>query len=196
MKIGLTGGIGSGKTYVCNIIASKGFPVYNCDLMAKSLMVTDASIIKGIKELVGPNAYTTNGSINKDAISSYLFASKENAGKINAIVHPAVKKHFRNWALEQGSDVVFIESAILFESGFDEEVDFTVAVCAPMETRIQRAMTRDNATRQKIEERIQQQFPDSEIQSRADYLIHNDGAADLLSRIADLLTLIKKDCTN
>ncbi len=183
IKIGITGGIGSGKSYVCHIINGMGFPVYDCDSEAKRLMVANRHIIESLTALIGNEAYLADGNLNKNAVAQYLFRSQENADRINSIVHPVVKDDFLSWASSQQADLVFMESAILFESGFNNAVDYTLAVCAPMETRIQRAMQRDNATRKQIEARMKRQMTDEEIRTLADYLIENDGKADLNEQI-------------
>ncbi len=183
IKIGITGGIGSGKSYVCRIIRSMGYPVYDCDSAAKRLMSESRHIIERLTTLIGSNAYLPDGSLNRTSVAQFLFANQSNADKINSIVHPVVKDDFLSWVFAQKSDLVFMESAILFESGFNNAVDSTLAVCAPKETRIQRAMQRDNATREQIEARIQRQMSDEKIRSLADYIIENDGITDINPQI-------------
>ena len=195
MKIGITGGIGSGKTYVCNIISSLGFPVYNCDTRAKALMATSPALVSEIKQLIGCNAYNNDGTLNKEAIANFLFANKANAQKINQLVHPAVKKDFMQWSSEQKSELVFMESAILFESKFDDVVDCTIAVCAPAELRLQRAIQRDNTSREKVESRMRQQFTDQELQQLSDFQLINDGKADILKQTTELLARLSKTAT-
>lgn len=191
-KIGITGGIGSGKSFVCNIISTLGFPIYDCDRKAKELMTSDAALAAGLKRLVGSNAYNSDGTINREVIANFLFANKANAEKINRLVHPAVKKDFLQWASQQDSTLVFVESAILFEAQFDDAVDCVIAVCAPIETRIRRAIQRDNTTKEKVEERIRQQMSDNECRMRADFTITNDGDADIQKQIDNILSLISK----
>ncbi len=183
IKIGITGGIGSGKSYVCHIIKSMGYPVYDCDSEAKRLMVTNRHIIESLTSIIGSEAYLADGNLNRTAVAQFLFKNKENAERINSIVHPVVKEDFLHWASLQKSDLVFMESAILFESGFNNAVDHTLAVYAPKETRIQRTMQRDNATWEQIEARMQQQMTDEEIRTLADHLIENDGKADVEEQI-------------
>ncbi len=187
MKIGITGGIGSGKTYVCNIIKAMGYPVYDCDSAAKKLMVESIQIIRSLTDIIGAAAYLEDGTLNKVVIAQFLFKNQDNANKINAIVHPVVKEDFLQWASEQRSELVFMESAILFESGFNSIVDRTIAICAPIEIRIQRAMQRDNTGRKQIEDRIQRQMSDEKCKALADYLIENDGKANIESQINNIL---------
>lgn len=191
MKIGITGGIGSGKTYVCKIISSLGYPIYDCDSRAKALMSTDKDLISSIKQLIGCDSYNNDGSINKEVIAGFLFANKSNADKMNQLVHPAVKRDFLQWASEQQSECVFMESAILFESKFNDAVDHTVAIYAPAEIRLKRAMQRDNTTKEKIESRMRQQLTEQEILSLSDYQIINDGEADVHSQVLELLSKLK-----
>lgn len=191
MKIGITGGIGSGKTYICNIISSLGYPIYDCDTRAKALMSSNESLISGIKHLIGSDSYNHDGSINKEVIAGFLFANKANADKMNQLVHPAVKSDFLQWASEQQTEFVFMESAILFESKFNDVVDHTVAIYAPAETRLQRAMQRDNTTREKVESRMRQQLTEQEILSLSDFQIINDGKSDVYNQILELLSKLK-----
>lgn len=183
MKIGITGGIGSGKSYICNILKSKGYPVYNCDDEAKRLMVESKEIIDALRELICDDAYieqhvadgTIVYSLNKQLIASFLFANPDNASKVNAIVHPIVKEDFEQWASEQDFDFVLMECAILFESGFDDAVDKTVLIYADEEKRLQRAMKRDRATEKQIRGRMQHQISGEEACKKADYILdHNE----------------------
>ncbi|MCH5174493.1 MAG: dephospho-CoA kinase [Prevotellaceae bacterium] len=201
IKVGVTGGIGSGKTFVCNRLKDRGIPVYNCDDEAKRLMQEDPNIREQLCSLVGNRAYI-NGCLNKPAIAEFLFASPDNGKKINGIVHPAVKRDFIKWAEQQGrhhigggstatsTPIVAQECALLFEAGFQDTVDAVITVHAPIEVRMERAMRRDNATRQQIEARMLQQLDDEEKISRADYSIINDGKADIEQQIDNILKLI------
>lgn len=195
IRIGITGGIGSGKSYVCNLFAEKGIPVYNCDDEAKRLMRDSNIIRKKLIELLGNEAYFFDSStgewlLNKALIAKFLFANKENAEKINSIVHPVVKQDFLEWADRQTAEVVVQECAILFESGFEDTVHKTIEVYAPKDVRLQRAMTRDSASAEQIEARMAQQMPEEEKRAKADYCINNDGIADLGIQIDSLLELL------
>lgn len=190
IKLGITGGIGSGKSFFSKLLRERGIPVFDSDSEAKKLMITDNDIITSLNTLLGDNVYI-NGEINKTLLASYIFASAENASKVNAIVHPCVKKAFLRWADENfssGCHIVAIESAILFESGFDDIVDRVVMVHAPFETRIARVMERDNTTRDKVIGRINSQMNDSEKLSRADFVVENDGITPLDSQIDKLIS--------
>lgn len=174
MKTGITGGIGSGKSYVCKLLAQRGIEVYDCDAAAKRLIRTSLHLRQQLKALIG--------SLDKAAISRFLLASEENQQAVNAIVHPAVFQDFEE------SGILWMESAILFESGADKLVDRVVVVTAPEEVRIQRVMQRDGITREKALQWIARQWPQEQVKARADFEIINDGQADLNSQIERLLT--------
>lgn len=174
MKTGITGGIGSGKSYVCKLLAQRGIEVYDCDAAAKRLIRTSPCLRQQLKALIG--------SLDKAAISRFLLASEENQQAVNAIVHPAVFQDFEE------SGMMWMESAILFESGADKLVDRVVVVTAPEEVRIQRVMQRDGITREKALQWIARQWPQEQVKARADFEIINDGQADLNSQIERLLT--------
>lgn len=193
MKIGITGGIGSGKTYVCKIISSLGYPIYDCDTRAKELMSSNKALISSIKHLIGTDSYNNDGSINKEVIAGFLFANKANADKMNQLVHPAVKNDFLQWASEQQSEIVFMESAILFESKFNDVIDHTVAIYAPAEIRLKRAIQRDNTTKEKIESRMRQQLTEQEISWLSDFQINNDGKANVHEQVLELLSKLKNE---
>lgn len=184
MKIGITGGIGSGKSYICNKLIKLGFPVYSCDMEAKRLMVGDSLLVDEIRKLVGDHAYTLSGEINKKAVADFIFSGKEYMDRMNAIVHPHVKAHFESWAKKQDAEYVFMESAILFESGFDKVVDKTVSVYASKEVRLFRAMQRDNATESQIVSRMKSQMDEEEKRGLADFVIFSDGSTDVDGQIS------------
>lgn len=189
VKIGITGGIGCGKSFVCKMFGELGYPIYNCDNEAKRLMMESREIRQSLSDLIGENAYIGN-TPNKQVIAEYLFASKCNAQRINRIVHPVVKKDFLEWANKQDSNIVIQECAILFEAGFEDTVDKTIEVFAPEETRLQRAMSRDKATETQIRARMAQQMPEKEKLEKADFTIVNDGDADLKTQIEKILSII------
>ena len=172
IKIGITGGIGSGKSYVCRLLKRRGIEVYDCDASAKRLIRTSTRLRQQLKELIG--------SLQKADISRFLLASEENQQAVNAIVHPAVFQDFEE------SGMQWMESAILYESGADKLVDKVVVVTAPEDVRIQRVMSRDGITREKALQWIARQWPQEQVKARADYEIVNDGAADLDAQIEKL----------
>lgn len=196
--LGITGGIGSGKSYISNLLAQRGIPVFDCDSQAKSLTVNDPIIREGLVKLLGPEVYQ-NEAINKPLLAAYLFASQSNAASVNAIIHPRVKEAFREWAALQAKkkcEVVAIESAILFESGFQSLVDMVLMVYAPLEIRCQRVILRDQTTMDQVKRRIASQMPDEEKCRLSDFIIENDGVKSLeeqLDKLFSHLNNIKGD---
>ena len=190
MKIGITGGIGSGKSYVCKLLAARGITVYDCDAAAKRLMRTSPTLRRQLTELIGTNTYQPDGTLNKAVVAQFLLASEQNAKAIDAIVHPAVFRDF----IESGVD--WMESAILYESGINRLVDRVLVVTAPEPVRIQRIMQRDGISAEKAREWIDRQWPQDRIRALADYEIVNDGEADLLSQVDSLLARINQEKTS
>ena len=191
-SIAITGGIGSGKSYVSVLLQAAGIPVYNTDNEAKRLMLSDEGIRQDLIALLGEGVYT-DGTLNKPMLASYLFAGPENAARINAIVHPRVKADFRRWMEEQeGQEIVGLECAILFEAGFEDAVDAVVTVYAPESLRVERAMKRDGATEAQIRARIAAQMDDEEKCRLSDYIIYNDGSISLENQLSALVAQLKK----
>ena len=192
IRIGITGGIGSGKSVVSKILSLLNIPIYLSDDEAKRLTATDEAIRRELTDLLGDELYQ-GGMLNKQKLANFLFASADNAAKINAIIHPQVKQDFRRWCTRHSSSqFVAMESAILFESGFDSEVDVVVMVYAPQEVRIQRAMMRDAASRAQIEQRIKRQMDDENKRERAHYIIINDGERALIPQVLQLLVSLSQ----
>ena len=191
ISIAITGGIGSGKSYISRMLEEYDIPVYNTDDEAKRLMVSDEGIRHDLVAVLGDEVYV-EGSLNKSLLASYLFADAENAARINGIVHPRVKMDICRW-LEQHADkeIVGMECAILFEAGFEDIVDAVVMVYAPEALRIERAMKRDHATEAQIRARIAAQMNDEEKCKRADYIIYTDGSISLESQLSTLITQLK-----
>ncbi len=184
MKIGITGGIGSGKSYVCKRLARHGIEVYDCDAAAKRLIRTQPAIQRDLTALIGPDTYV-DGQLNKAAVAAFLLQSEAHAKAIDAIVHPAVFRDFEE------SGIQWMESAILYESGACRLVDKVIVVTAPLETRIRRVMRRDQISREKVLQWMQRQLSQEEVASRADYEIANDGKADIDAQIEQILKSIK-----
>ena len=184
-KVGVTGGIGSGKSTVCDMLAARGIAVYIADTEAKRLMSSDEALKHDIVALFGDDAYL-NGELNRAFLASRVFCDKEALQRLNSVVHPAVMRDFAAWAEAQEGDYVVLESAILFEAGLEASVDATVAVMAPVELRLERAMRRDGADREKIEERMRNQLSDDERSERAKYAIVNIVLEDLEDDVEQL----------
>ena len=192
IKIGITGGIGSGKSVVAKLLAWMGIPVYQTDAEAKRLMLSDADIRRELTALVGSNAYNEKG-LNKALLASYVFGNPEHTRQVNAIVHPKVRHDFRKWAGDSGRMMVALESAILLEAGFRNEVDKVVMVYAPQEVRIERAIRRDSATREQIEKRIRSQMSDESKREAADFVIVNDGETPLIPQVLSLISSLSRN---
>lgn len=195
LTIGITGGIGCGKSYVSAKMRLRGIPVYDSDTRAKLITATNPVIKMELTRLVGPMLYCPCGCgvMQKEVLAKFIFGNPDNLAKVNAIIHPRVKEDFRQWADERkGKDFCILESAILFESGFESEVGFKVCVDAPLELRIRRCMERDKTTREAVVERINNQMDQAEKCSKADFVIVNDGVQALEPQIDALLEKCKK----
>jgi len=193
--IGLTGGIGSGKTTVANEFASHGIPVYITDQEAKKLMQSDA-VLNLIRAEFG-HAIFENGILIRERLSEIVFNDSNSLIKLNSIVHPAVKQHFKQWLLEhQNTPFIVYESAILFESGSYKECDFIVNVVAPIEIRIKRVIERDKTTREKVLERMKNQWNDEEKSSKSDFIIENTNMEALKLGIVKILNFLGIKQTN
>lgn len=186
LRIGITGGIGCGKTYVCRRLETMGYPVYDCDTAAKRLMVEDAKLVQGVKRLIGDDAYLGR-ELNKAVVAQYLFQSERHATRLNALVHPAVRQDFMQWTERQTSPYVFVESAILFQAKMDTLCDRIWCVTAPLELRLSRVMQRDHVDEQAVRHRILRQMDDSEVQRRSNDLILNDGTHDIDAQLIKLI---------
>lgn len=193
IRIGITGGIGSGKSVVSRLLEVMGIPVYISDVETKQLMLTDTCIRSELTSLLGKEAYA-GGALNKPLLASYLFGSPGHARQINGIIHPRVKEDFRQWLRRRAtSSMAGIESAILIEAGFAGEVDVVVMVYAPEEIRVQRAMKRDASSRELIEKRIRSQMSDEEKRGQADFVIVNDGETPLIPQVLALITFLSQN---
>ena len=184
-KVGITGGIGSGKSTVCAILAEFGVAVCDSDSRAKRLMNEDNTLRERLVERFGSEVYCAEG-LNRRYLAERVFGSPEELKALNAIVHPAVMDDFDRWALEQEGSYVVLESAILFEASLDRRVDVSVAVMAPEELRIERAMQRDGAQREQIVARMNNQISDQERVERAKYTIVNIDIDNLKSDVEQL----------
>lgn len=172
MTVGLTGGIGSGKTTVAGMFADLGVPVYNSDREAKKLM-EEPDIARQVTALIGPGSYR-DGKLQREFISSKVFRDKQLLEELNAVVHPAVGTHFSEWALSNSHHPYLIqEAAILFENGSYKRLDKIILITAPEETRIRRIAIRDAATEEAIRQRMDNQWPDEKKIPLADFVIEN-----------------------
>ncbi|PJB12130.1 MAG: dephospho-CoA kinase [Flavobacteriales bacterium CG_4_9_14_3_um_filter_40_17] len=173
MKIvGLTGGIGSGKTTVAIFFKALGVPIYIADVEAKKLMVKNTKLKNKITALFGLDSYQ-NGELNRKYIANLVFKDPEKLKDLNNLVHPAVAEDFKQWVSAQNAVYVVKESALLFETGDYKNCDVVILVKAPLDERVKRVIKRDNTSRELVMERIYQQWPDEKKESLSDYIIEN-----------------------
>ena len=172
MKLGITGGIGSGKTTVCRVFNVLGIPVFSADPAARQIMETDEKIIRGINSIAGKDLYV-NGSLDRMELATLIFNDQSLLKKVNSLIHPAVLDHFIRWEKEQTTPYVIMEAAILFESGASKLVDKIATVVVPIEERINRVISRNRLSRKQIMERIQNQMDDETRIKLSDFVIPN-----------------------
>lgn len=173
--IGLTGGIGSGKSTVGKLLEQKKIPVYYSDLRAHDIMNESEKIISTLKKTYGEDIYV-DGKLDREKLGNFVFADQQKLQALNALVHPEVFRDFAEWKAKQTNEIIMKEAAILFESGSYQECDIVLTVSAPEEVRILRTMERDQISREKVLERISKQWTDEMREEKADYIIRNDGS--------------------
>lgn len=169
--IGITGGIGSGKSTLSEMLREKGYPVYDTDREARRLQNEDAELVNQTIELLGPTIYR-NGELDRPAVAAKVFSNPALLRQLAALVHPVVKRDFSAWVSRHSTRSVFIESAVLFEGGFDALTNAIIVVTAPEELRIQRVMKRDGITREQVLARMKNQLPENEKLIKADFIIN------------------------
>ena len=184
-KIGITGSIGSGKTYVSKVFESLGIPVFNADNEAKKIMSCSFDLINSIKNEFGDDIYDKH-SLNKRKLASIVFSDSKKLKKLNSLVHPFVKQEFLNWCKKQKSPYVIKEAAILFESNSYKELDSVICISAPKNLRIDRVKARDGSKDYEINNRIKNQFSQVEKENLSDYIIVNDEKELLLTQIISI----------
>jgi dephospho-CoA kinase len=187
--IGITGGIGSGKSMVAKVLQLMGYPVYSSDQRAKDIMHEDQSLITGLKALFGEEAYL-GSSLNRPYIAAQIFKDASKRTAMNNLVHPAVRRDFQNWVNQQKSPVLFQESALLFETGNYRSFDAVILVSAPEKIRMERVKERDQLTDEQVLSRFNAQMPEEEKMKLTDLVIYNDGNHLLVPQILELLKRI------
>ena len=192
LKIGLTGGIGSGKTYISGVFRELGIPVYNADAEAKRIMENDPAVGRLVQSLLGQESYI-EGKLNRKYVSQVVFSDKKKLERLSSIVHPAVRQDFNKWALDHSDQPYVIkEAAILFEAGGAEEMDHIIFVKANTETRIARVVERDQVSEKMVRDRIGNQMDDIEKEKLADFIINNEIGSMILPQIVDLHNVFLK----
>ena len=195
LKVGITGGIGSGKTTVCEIFSSFGIPVFNADAETKQLYTNSTELRHQLVVTFGEDVFLTSGAINKAFLSEKL-KFDEGRKALNATVHPFVFERFKQWSDEQKSPYVIKEAAILFESGADKTVNKSILVTAPMDIRIDRVKSRDGRTSEEIQSIIASQWTDSRLRDLVDFIVVNDGKHSLIEQVRDLHTKLIHQATH
>ena len=191
VKLAITGSIGSGKSVVSRMMNMLGVPVYDCDANAKRLMTENEYIVSELKRMFGEECYEEDGALNRQYIAARIFTDKENIERVNALVHPVVKRDFELWATKQNVDVVAVETAILYESGLVNSVDKVLVVWAEKETAIKRTMLRSGMSRVQVESRMNNQMGVDDLLLMSDYSLYNDGDEPLLPQVMALVQELK-----
>lgn len=193
-KLGITGGIGSGKTSVCKVFNVLGIPCFSADPAARDIMDSDPYVIRKINSIAGKDLYG-NGNLNRVELAKLIFNNRSLLTEVNSLVHPLVFEKFLDWQVEQEAPYVIMEAAILFESGAARLVDRIATVIAPVEERINRVISRNNMSREQVMERIRNQMDDDQRMKQSDYVIsnsENDMIIPVILKIhEDLLNLIR-----
>lgn len=186
LKIGITGGIGVGKSVVTKIFKVLGIPTYDADKEAKDIMIKNDAVRDALISTFGSEVYFEDGSLNREWLGKRVFSNSVELNKLNAIVHPAVIQDADDWANSQTSTYSVKEAALLFESGSYKKLDINILVVSPLELRIKRVMERDRVDREEVLRRISKQMPEEEKEKLADYLIYNDDEHSLIDQVIDL----------
>lgn len=185
LKVGITGGIGAGKSIVAKLFQLYGIKIYNADYFAKYLMQTDAVLIQQIKVIFGEDVYTDK-KLNRKKLARVVFADSSKLQQLNNIVHPAVAKHSLVWMEQQTGPYVLKEAALLFETGSYKLLDYTILVTAPEKIRIERVMQRDKTDEESVKKRIEKQLPDNEKIALSDFIITNNNSSPVIPQVNSL----------
>lgn len=186
LKVGITGGIGVGKSLVCRIFKVLGIPVFNADAVAKTIMEDDAALRSALVAAFGENSYGSDGKLDRGYLAKTVFNDEKKLKQLNALVHPAVIRAGEEWAALQSSPYTIKEAALLFESGSYKLLDYSVLVTAPETLRIARVMTRDSVSEEQVRSRMAKQLPDEQKIPLADFVVVNDGSQSLIQQVIQL----------
>lgn len=192
LKIGLTGGIGAGKSYIGQIFTKLGVPIFIADIEARKIQLCNAAVIEKLTNLLGNDIYLPNGDINRKKLAQIIFNDKIALQKVNDIIHPAVREAFNKWATKQKASYVIQEAAIIFENQQAHNFDKIITVSAPAELRIKRVMKRDKISRTEVLKRMKNQLPDEIKIEQADFVINTDEGQLILPQIIDIHTKLIK----
>lgn len=188
--IGLTGGIGSGKTTVSELLQVYEIPVYDSDSRSKSLCQTDIKLIENLKKLFGKEVYLSDGQLNRSFMAGAIFADKTMLQASNDLIHPVVKLDFIKWASLQNAPFIVQESAILFEAGLEKDYDAIVCVTAPEELRMKRIIARSGLNKEEVKARMDNQLSEEERIRRSDYILINDEQTPLIPQLENLMKIL------
>jgi dephospho-CoA kinase len=193
LRVGVTGGIGSGKSLVCSLFAKRGIPVLSADAIAKELMQKDVSLRSQLRLLLGESSFRIDGSLNRAYVADLIFSDKSLQQKMNRLVHPKVEAVLdgRFLAMERsGKRIGIVEAALIYEAGYDKRLDVVIVVDAPETVRIKRVVERDKLSSEEVRKRIAAQSPAEQKAAKADYLIHNTGSLSELESSVQFLSII------
>lgn len=186
LRVGITGGIGSGKSTICRIFESLGVPVYDADYWAKWLLNHNSALKSAVVKIFGPEAYDADGNYNRPWVAQQAFNNPEKLAALNAVAHPAVEEHARNWheaKTRDGHPYTLKEAALMIESGSYKHLDFLIVVSAPEAVRIERVVKRDGVSEAQVRARMRHQLPEAEKLALADFVILNDGQNSLIRQV-------------
>jgi len=186
LKIGITGGIGTGKTTVCEIFELLGIPVFHADSVGKQLMIASTDVKQKVKSIFGNEAYSSDDTVNRKHIAGIVFYDQNKLNLLNNIIHPAVKEAFNLWCSNQKTAYVIKEAAIMFESNSYQDNDFNILISSPLEERINRVMKRDHTSRENVLARIAKQMPEEEKEKLSDFIIINNEKVFLIEQVLAL----------
>jgi dephospho-CoA kinase len=192
LTVGITGGIGSGKSTVCKMFKLLGIPIFEADLVAKKLINSNSKIKKGLTHLFGNDIYIPNKGVDRKKLANIIFNDDIQLAKVNELVHPVVRNEFENWLKKQNTAYIIHEAAILFESGFYKIMDFTILVSAPEFQRIERVRKRDNTSENEVKERMAKQWTDQQKRELASVEIKNADQDLIIPQIIKIDKQIKK----
>jgi dephospho-CoA kinase len=187
LLVGITGGIGSGKSTVCKLFSLLGIPVYTADNRAKWLMAQDAELQNQISSTFGTESYLANGELNRAFLAETVFPNPEKITELNALVHPVVRKDFEQWITQQSAPYLIKEAALLFETGAAKELDYVINVSSPLRVRMARILLRDpHRSEEQVNQIINQQLPDEEKNALADFCIKNTDNKLLIPQVLEV----------